>query len=146
MIKRQDIEMQYLRLLSVTMVVTAAYITEAEGQSSRMQVFHDVREIILDQISQIGSAEEGVDWEKALEIVENQYQPSFLFQPEAGSQFYIELLPVTKRLIENEIGHKTEFDNDLVFQVLIGQFKTEGIVHYKSNCSVSYPTRAGPSV
>ena len=103
MINRSNIEMQYLKLLSVTMMLSAAYVTDADGQDSRMQAFHDAREIILDQIHQINSqsVEEGIEWEMALEVTSNLNQSSVLYQLPEVQNFFLEVLSVKKKLPVN---------------------------------------------
>ncbi|MBS2097388.1 hypothetical protein [Carboxylicivirga linearis] len=105
MINRSNIEINYLRLLSVTMMLTAAYVTDAEGQESRTQAFYDVREIILDQIHQINpsSVEEGIEWEMALEVTSNLNQTSVLYQLPEVQNFILEVLSVKKKLPTNQL-------------------------------------------
>lgn len=105
MINRSNIEMQYLKLLSVTMMLSAAYVADAEGQDSRMQAFYDAREIILDQIHQINSqsVEEGIEWEMALEVTSNLNHSSVLYQLPEVQNFFLEVLSVKKKLPTNHL-------------------------------------------
>ncbi|MCU4166475.1 hypothetical protein [Carboxylicivirga caseinilyticus] len=105
MIKRQNTEMNYLRLLSVTMMITAAYVADAEVQEGRWQAFQNVREIILDQIHQINpsSAEEGIEWEMALEVKSNLNLSSVLYQLPEVQDFFLEVLSVQKKLLVNQL-------------------------------------------
>nr|WP_321410273.1 hypothetical protein [uncultured Carboxylicivirga sp.] len=146
MIKRQNTEMNYLRLLSVTMMITAAYVADAEGQEGRWQAFQNVREIILDQIHQINpsSVEEGIEWEMALEVKSNLNLSSVLYQLPEVQDFFLEVLSVNKKtivdhLITAPVSHEQQ---ELCYQLV--EF-TE--VNYHPQLSVFdaiRPVRGGP--
>nr|WP_321451918.1 hypothetical protein [uncultured Carboxylicivirga sp.] len=105
MINRSNIEMQYLRLLSVTMMLSAAYMVDAEGQENRIQAFQNAREIILDQIQQINpnSVEEGIEWEMAIEVASNLNQSTVLYQLPEAQDFFLEVLSLKKKLPINQL-------------------------------------------
>lgn len=147
MTNRQNIEIQYLKLLSVTLMLTAACVSDADEHNGHLQTMLDVREIILDQIQQIAvvPVEEGIDWEKALELADSQYQPSFLFQPGAKGVYYIELLSVSQKLLDDNIViNKSVTAGRVISNPKNQKVNTDNIHSCELFCVTSFPTRAGP--
>jgi len=138
--------MQYLKLLSVTMMLSAAYVADADGQDSRMQAFYDAREIILDQIHQINSqsVEEGIEWEMALEVTSNLNQSSVLYQLPEVQNFFLEVLSVKKKLPFDQLLCCPVMHEQQVLNYQFVWFEEENIISPQSVMLANYPVRAGP--
>ena len=146
MINRQNIEMQYLKLLSVTLMFTAACVSDADGQNERSLAMQEVREIILDQIHQIGSssAEEGLDWERAIEAFDVGRQSSLLLQLNDGHKFHIELLPVSKKMLLEQVAEIPSIEYQWASHYSRSEYVFETVNANVLQYISSYPTRAGP--
>jgi hypothetical protein len=68
MIQKQKIEAQYLKLIGVTLLMTAACVSDSGNKKSLFFADDHVREIILEQFQFLSTAQyhEVLDWENAI--------------------------------------------------------------------------------
>jgi len=125
---------------------TAACVSDADGQNQRSLAMQEVREIILDQIHQIGSvsAEEGLDWEHAIEAFDIHRQASLLLQLNDGHKFYIELLPVSKKMLLEQVAEIISGEYQWATHYLRSEYVVETVNANLFQYLSSYPSRAGP--
>lgn len=146
MIKRQNIDIQYLRLLSVTLMFTAVYVSDNDEFDARIAALEDVREIILDQINQNSqvAVDQEINWEKALEAADIEEQSSSLFTFFNPNGFYFEVLPVLGKSLEfNDILQESHIQTD---EITVKDYHypiESGFCKYSYHCP-SHPSRAGP--
>lgn len=152
MIKRQSKEAQYLKLLGMTLVVTAVCVSDTgrkDGHALGIVSNAQVREVILGHIQQYSAQQyhDVIDWELALEnlpSLEVNYQIAEYLQ--SSTQQNKAFLPLS----ENKIKH---------LHVLLERVVPRGIYVLELNLfrgyikssysnvyvSLSNPSRAGPS-
>lgn len=145
--QRTAIETQYLKLLGVTLVFSAACIGTSSAKDKSAFASNEVREIILDQIQHLGSGSlaEVIEWDIALKA--NTPQTNTTFTNRTGTpSFYIELLPVQKKKLDNVNYHFPSRPSDqqpsTLFVSPFYSFNDKGELLVLLN----NPSRAGPSV
>jgi len=94
MIQKQKIEAQYLKLIGVTLMMTATCVSEAGNKRALRFADENVREIILEQFQLLSSGHlaEVIEWEHAIK----QATESHAEQSAALGYTYYRLLTVNK--------------------------------------------------
>ncbi len=144
--QRTAIEMQYLKLLGVTLVFSTACIGASSGLDRSPFANKEVREIILDQIQHMGSEHlsEVIEWDIALEgKISSTNDSPVLANWNALQDLYVEVIPVEKNHKSFEVLSDQPIvrheDNTLV-QISYYNSSIENKLFVLSN----HPSRAGP--
>ncbi|TRX70409.1 hypothetical protein [Carboxylicivirga sp. M1479] len=146
MTQKQKIESQYLKLIGVTLMMTAACVTDASNKRSYSFADESVREIILEQFQLFSSSHLGevIEWESALKnATENHSDGNFDVR-----YVHLKLLVEQKafKKLLNDLGADVQrFDVDLSRFCVDDQPDEAQTFHLIQNRNKnSLVTRAGP--
>ncbi len=149
MIQKQKLEAQYLKLIGVTLVMTATCVSDLADEYVLSFADEDVRENILEQFQLLSSGQlaEVIEWENAIKQVAEVHSEQGL----TAKFIYSRLLRVSKSLqsmLDDSSGKLTKEYNLNIYSILCVESDIEDECWNltKIRNKFSLVTRAGPMV